>query len=217
MAEVLTPALAAEDVSGGSSLAVLFLVAVVLALFGWKLLEALIGLIFGLLGAIGMVLGALLVVIGVGAVLFEGARSVEAPAPSPPPAEPPVVTGIPVWVYVLGLAGLVVLVAVGVSLVLHVRRVERDELELAVELEALRRQAARSRPGDGPHPAVAAPASGPVPRRTSPAPRPAPEFSRGPEPARPGGGVRDGRRTQTVPRNGRAPRRGPRRRRRRGS
>ncbi|GAA0922449.1 hypothetical protein [Pseudonocardia zijingensis] len=84
MAEVLTPALAAEDVSGGSSLAVLFLVAVVLVFFGWKLLEVFFGLIFGLLGAIGMVLGALLVVIGVGALLFEGARSVEAPAPPPP-------------------------------------------------------------------------------------------------------------------------------------
>jgi len=225
MAEMLTPTLAAGSAGSGNSFAVLLLgAALVLVFFGWKLLQALFVLINGLLGAVGKVLGtlagALLVVVGAGALLFFGARSADAPAPTPPappappPIEPPVATGLPVWVYVLGLAAIGVLVAVGASLVGHVGRAERERYEV----EAIRRHAAGARPSDSPHPVVTMPASPTAPRHPGSTSRPAPEFAHGPEPARPGDGVRDTRRAQTVPQNGGSAKRGaPRRQRRRRS
>jgi hypothetical protein len=221
MAEMLTPTLAVGSAGNGNSFAVLLLGAVlVLVFFGWKLLQALFVLINGLLGAIAKVLGtlagALLVVVGLGALLFFGARSVDAPAPAPPaspPAEPPA-TGLPVWVYVLAIAAIGVLVAVGASLVAHVGQAERERYEV----EAIRRHAAGVRPSDSPHPVVTMPARPTAPRHPSSTSRPAPEFAHGPEPVRPGDGVREPRRTQAVPQNGGAAKRAaPRRQRRRRS
>jgi len=220
MAEVLSPALAAEAVGGGSSLALFVLVAVVvLAFLGAKVLGALIGVLSQLVVVIAGIFGTL-----VGALLFVGVSSVEATAPPPPPVEP-VPVGVPIWVYLLGLAGLGMLLAVGLSLAGSVRRNER---ELGPD----------PGPGPGPvrrptpttpttptpvpagahHPTVPLSYGRPVPERVPSASRPASEIPPPrPVPGRPRRRRRDRRGGHELPGNARESRRGPRRRRHRRS